>query len=93
VGIHAAVTRRRRDGTPEGGWYREHRISVEQAVRGYTTAPASFYGCSRDLGTLAPGKRGDIVILAQDIFEIDPMAIADVAVDMTLFDGEIVHSR
>ena len=42
VGIHAAVTRQRRDGTPEGGWYPEQRIRVEDAVRGYTTVPAAF---------------------------------------------------
>jgi len=36
VGIHAAVTRQRRDGTPQGGWYPKQRISVDEAVRGYT---------------------------------------------------------
>jgi len=91
VGIHAAVTRQRLDGTPEGGWYPEQRISVEDAVRGYTTVPAAFYGQSRKMGTLTPGKRADMIVLDQDIFEVDPMEIADARVEMTIFDGRIVY--
>ncbi len=91
VGIHAAVTRQRRDGTPAGGWYPEQRISVEDAVRGYTTAPAAFYGQSREMGTLTPGKRADMAVLDRDIFGVDPMQIADTRVEMTIFDGRIVY--
>ena len=91
VGIHAAVTRQRRDGTPAGGWYPEQRIGVEDAVRGYTTVPAAFYGQSHKMGTLTPGKRADIIVLDRDIFEVDPMEIADARVEMTIFDGRIVH--
>ena len=91
VGIHAAVTRQRRDGTPAGGWYPEQRISVEDAVQGYTTVPAAFYGQSREMGTLTPGKRADMIILDRDIFQVDPMEIADTRVEITIFDGRIVH--
>jgi hypothetical protein len=90
VGIHAAVTRQRRDGTPQGGWYPEQRIRVEDAVRGYTTAPAAFYGQSHKMGTLTPGKKADMIVLDRDIFEVDPMEIADARVEMTIFDGRIV---
>lgn len=91
VGIHAAVTRQRRDGTPEDGWYPEQRISVEDAVRGYTTVPAAFYGQSGKMGTLTAGKRADMIVLDRDIFEVDPMEIADARVEMTIFDGRIVY--
>jgi predicted amidohydrolase YtcJ len=93
VGIHAAVTRQRRDGTPAGGWYPSQRVSVEQAVAAYTTVPAAFYGRTQDLGTLTPGKKADIILLDQDIFRVDPMAIADTQVKMTVFDGEIVFRQ
>jgi predicted amidohydrolase YtcJ len=93
VGIHAAVTRQRRDGTPAGGWYPDQRLSVEQAVRGYTTVPAEFYGRSQELGTLTPGKKADIIVLDQDIFQINPVEIAETQVDLTLFDGRIVYGR
>jgi predicted amidohydrolase YtcJ len=91
VGIHAAVTRQRRDGTPKGGWYPEQRISVEDAVRGYTTVPAAFYRQSREMGTLTPGKRADMIVLDRDIFEVDPMEIAEARVAITIFDGRIVY--
>jgi hypothetical protein len=93
VGIHAAVTRQRRDGTPHGGWYPEQRVSVMQAVQAYTTAPAVFYGRSSELGSLTRGKKADIILLNQNIFQIDPMGIADTRVDVTIFDGEMVYRR
>jgi predicted amidohydrolase YtcJ len=93
VGIHAAVTRQRRDGTPVGGWYPDQRISVEQAVRGYTTVPAKFYGRSQDLGSLLPGKRADMIVLDHNIFEVNPMEIHDTMVDITIFDGKVVYQR
>jgi predicted amidohydrolase YtcJ len=91
VGIHAAVTRQRRDGTPAGGWYPEQRISVANALRGYTTVPAAFYGQARNMGSLTPGKWADMIVLDRDIFQVDPMEIADARVEMTVFDGWMVH--
>ena len=93
VGIHAAVTRQRRNGTPAGGWYPEQRISVEDALRGYTTVPAAFYGQARNMGSLSPGKWADMIVLDRDIFQVDPMEIADAGVEMTVFDGRIVYRR
>ncbi len=93
VGIHAAVTRQRRDGTPEGGWYPEERMSVEEAVRGYTLAPAEANGVGHELGSVSPGKRADLVVLDRDIFTVDPMEIIETQVDMTIFDGRVVHRQ
>ena len=93
VGIHAAVTRQRRDGTPAGGWYPEQRVTVEEAVRAYTLTPARFYGRARELGSLVPGKYADLIVLDRDIFSVDPLEIIDTRVDMTVFDGRIVHWR
>ena len=91
VGVHAAVTRQRRDGTPAGGWYPEQRISVADALRGYTTMPAAFYGQTRNMGSLTPGKWADMIVLDRDIFQVDPMEIADTQVEMTVFDGRVVY--
>lgn len=98
LGIHAAVTRQRRgglygDGAPAEGWYPEERLSLVEAVRGYTLGPAYASGQSHTLGSLTPGKLADLVVLDRDIFEIPPSEIADTQVEMTLFDGQIVHGR
>jgi len=93
VGIHAAVTRRRRDGSPEGGWYPEERITVEEAVRAYTLSAAEANGVAHELGSVSPGKRADLVVLDRDIFAADPMEIVETAVEMTVFDGRVVYHR
>ncbi len=90
-GIHAAVTRQRRDGTPEGGWYPEQRLSVAEAVYGFTMGPALVSGQERVLGSIAPGKLADVVVLERNIFAIDPTEIHDVAVVMTVFNGQVVY--
>ncbi len=91
AGIHAAVTRRRADGTPgPEGWHPEQRLTVEQAVRGYTAGPAYAAGMEDRLGSLAPGKWADLTILDQDIFAIDPMEILNTRVLATLTAGRFV---
>jgi hypothetical protein len=91
-GIHAAVTRRRRDGAPSSGWYPEQRLAVAEAVWGYTMGPALASGREAELGSIAPGKVADLVVLDRDILALDPMEIADVQVVMTIFDGRVVYA-
>jgi predicted amidohydrolase YtcJ len=88
--IHAAVTRQRFDGTPEDGWYPDSRINVAEALNAYTQTPAQVYNCI-DMGSVGPGKRADLAVLSRNILTSDPSAIPGTKVDMTLFDGRIVH--
>ncbi|MFQ5578503.1 MAG: amidohydrolase [Anaerolineae bacterium] len=90
-GIHAAVTRQRRDGTPAGGWQPAQRLTVAEAVWGYTMGAARAAGQTARQGSLTPGKLADLVVLERDIFAISPEAIADTNVWLTVFDGRIVH--
>lgn len=92
-GIHAAVTRQRRDGTPPGGWYPEERLTVAEAVAGYTLGPAYAGGQLDRLGSLSPGKLADLVVLDRDLFAIPPAEIAETQVVMTIFDGEVVYEN
>ena len=92
-GIHAAVTRQRRDGTPAGGWYPEERLSVAEAVAGYTLGPAHARGQLGRLGSISPGKLADLVVLDRDIFAVPPAAIADIQPVLTIFAGSIVYSN
>ncbi len=91
LGIHAGVTRQMRDGTPSGGWYPDQRLSVAEAVWGFTMGAAIVSGRQAELGSLNPGKLADLVVLDRDIFTINPMEIAQTQVVMTVFDGKVVY--
>ncbi len=93
LGIYAAVTRRTLDGANPGGWVPEQKITVEEAVAAYTANNA--YACSLEevLGTLEPGKYADLVVLADDIFSIDPVEIEHAKVDLTMVGGKVVYRR
>ncbi len=90
-GIHAAVTRQRRNGWPAGGWHPEQRLTVAEAVWGYTMGTALASGRGHQLGSITPGKLADLVVLDRDIFDVEPMAIADARACMTIFDGRVVY--
>ena len=92
AGIHAAVTRRRPDGAPgPAGWYGAQRLTVDEAVYAYTMGAAFASGEETLKGSLAPGKVADLVVLSQDIFTIDPMAILETEVVGTMVGGEWVY--
>jgi hypothetical protein len=90
-GVHAAVTRQKRDGTPDGGWYPEQRLSVAEAVWGFTMGAALASGQGADVGSISPGKLADLVVLDRDIFAIEPKAVHRTRVVMTVFDGQVVY--
>jgi len=94
LGIHAAVTRSRPDGYdgPEG-WIPTQRIPVEEAVRAYTWGAACAAGLEDRLGTLAPGKLADLVVLDRDIFSADPSLIPQTQVLGTMVGGRWVYRR
>ena len=93
-GIHAAVTRRRADGSPgPGGWHPEQRLRVAEAVHGYTLGAAYAAGEERWRGSITPGKLADLVVLSDDIFASEPMDILAARVAITIFDGRLVYSR
>jgi len=92
LGIHAAVTRQRANGTPEEGWYPDSRVTVAEALKAYTLTPAAVHNAD-NIGTIALDKRADLVVLSENIIAIPPSQLSEIRVDMTLFDGRIVHRR
>ncbi|MBI4672340.1 MAG: amidohydrolase [Chloroflexi bacterium] len=92
LGIHAAVTRQNTQGVPENGWYPEQKISVMEAVHAYTLGAAQSVGDDSRAGTLAVGKRGDVIVLNENIFEIPLRNIPQVSVSYTISGGAVVHS-
>ncbi len=69
TGIYCAATRMTPEGTPAGGYFPEHRITVEAALRHFTRDAAFACFDERDKGTLERGKFADFVVLSQNIVE------------------------
>jgi len=90
LGIYAAVTRRTLDGRHPDGWIPEQKVTVDQALRCYTTNGAWAMFAENEIGTIAPGHLADIAVLSDDLFSIEPAAIENVKVEMTVFDGKVV---
>lgn len=87
-GIHAAVTRRRADGSPgPDGWYPDQRLTVAEAIDGYTKAPAYAGYHEADLGAIEAGKLADLTIVDRDLFTCPPMEIRDTVVLGTMAGG------
>lgn len=93
LGIHAAVTRQQRDGKPEGGWYPSQRLTVPEAIWGFTMGCALASGQEDIQGSLTPGKFADLIVLDRDIFDIPPEQIPATQVMITVLDGQIVYRQ
>lgn len=90
-GIQAAVTRKGLWGnSPQESWHPEQCLGLEDALKAYFTENGWTTGREEDFGSIAPGKRADLTVLAKDPFTVSAEDIADIPVSMTLVNGKIV---
>jgi predicted amidohydrolase YtcJ len=89
-GLHCAVNRTTDDGRPPAGWLPEHALSVESALRAYTSGGAYAEFEERTKGTLAPGMAADLVVLNADPFRSEPAKLHALHSELTVFDGRVV---
>jgi predicted amidohydrolase YtcJ len=92
LGIYSAVTRRTLDGKNPKGWVPDQKITIEEALRGYTVENAYGVFAERTRGKLAPGYLADIVVLDRDLTTIAPESIDQAQVRATIVGGKIVFS-
>ncbi|PYQ50953.1 MAG: hypothetical protein DMF59_09355 [Acidobacteria bacterium] len=90
-GIYAAVTRQDQKGWPPGGWYPEQKLTLAEAIRGFTSdaAYAAFEENSR--GTIEPGKLADFTIVEGDLYSMPQSELFKAKVRYTVVGGEIVY--
>jgi predicted amidohydrolase YtcJ len=89
LGLRAGVTRTL-DGRP--GWHPEEALTVEEALRASTVAPAWLSGDERRRGRLVPGCLADLVVLDRDPLACPPEELGEVHVVATMLGGRWVHS-
>jgi hypothetical protein len=90
AGIHAAVTRKRQDGQPPQGWYRQLALSLPDALWAYIVGPAIASNEVALKGPLMPGLRADLVVLHADPFAIDADDLWRMEVAQTFVGGRSV---
>ena len=92
LGLYAAVTRKTLSGQPEGGWFPQEKLTIEEAIQAYTLNTA-YAGYEEHMkGTLTVGKLADLVVLSDNLLTINPDNIKDVTVRKTVVGGKVVFS-
>ena len=91
--IYSAVTRKDKNGWPEGGFVPEECVDVARAVDAYTLGSAYNEFRERDKGRIKPGFLADMVVLDTDIFTCDPMKIRNILPVMTIVGGRIAWEK
>ncbi len=89
-GMHAAITRSNADSIPQGGWYPNQKLTLEEALQGFTTGAAWAAGCESTLGRIMPGYLADLVMLPKDIFNIPVNELREVKPLATMVNGKWV---
>ncbi|MBN1566622.1 MAG: amidohydrolase [Acidobacteria bacterium] len=90
-GVQMLLTRETPEGTPAGGWHPNERLSLEQAIQGYTMGAAIAAGREKSEGSIEVGKWADVILLSQDLFRIPANQIGKTKVLMTMVGGKIVY--
>ncbi|KAF2200986.1 hypothetical protein GQ43DRAFT_52041 [Delitschia confertaspora ATCC 74209] len=97
-GIYAAMTRRSprtgldKDGG-KTGWYPEETLTLEEALRGFTVAPAYAAFMEGKAGTIQPGAYADWVVLDEPLEDMDPEKIKNIKVRETWVGGKRVWRK
>jgi predicted amidohydrolase YtcJ len=91
LGLYAAVTRRRSDGSPSAeGWYPEQKLTLTEALSAYTMGAAYAANAEHRLGKLAENYLADLVVLNEDIFSTNPDLLLTIQSSATMVGGEWV---
>jgi predicted amidohydrolase YtcJ len=89
--LEILLTRKTSEGTPAGGWLPEQRLTLEEAIKGYTMGGAYAAKREKTEGSIEEGKLADVIIISQDLFKISPNQISETKVLMTMVGGKIVY--
>ena len=93
LGLYAATTRKTLEGEPEGGWFPGEQIDMETAIRAYTYNTAYANHMEDMVGSIEVGKRADLSVWEENVFELSPEELHGNSALYTLVDGEIVFAK
>ncbi|BAN47600.1 amidohydrolase [Metapseudomonas resinovorans] len=86
--IHQAISRE----GPKGVLNADERIDRQTMLQAYTLNAARTIGLEQRIGSLAPGKQADFIILDRDVLSVADKDLAETRVLKTYFAGREVFS-
>jgi hypothetical protein len=89
--LYAATTRATLDGKNPSGWFPEQKLTIKEAIEGYTMGSAFAEFQENVKGSITPGKLADMVLLSDDILNIDPAKLRNVKVVKTWVGGKLTY--
>lgn len=88
--IQASITRTTYDGQPVDT---HQGITIFEALRMYSIDAAFAIGREAEIGSIAPGKKADFVILDEDLLGVSPSSIGQIQPRETWVGGQKIYSR
>jgi predicted amidohydrolase YtcJ len=71
---------------------KRQRMSVADAIKAYTINGAYQLHMESQVGSIAIGKKADLVFLEKDLFKVAHQDIHATKVMQTMMDGKVTHS-
>ena len=90
LGIHAAVTRRRPQ--DREAWFPAQRLTLDEALHGYTAGAAYSTGREREWGTLEVGMRCDATVVDRDLATLEENELLEAKVSGAVTDGVVRYA-
>jgi predicted amidohydrolase YtcJ len=91
IAIQTGMTRSGIDGGADEALWPEERAGLEDMIQSFTYNGAYANFLEDEIGSIEVGKRADIIVLDQNLFEIPESEISKTKVLLTFVDGKEVH--
>lgn len=89
LAVTTAVTRRTQEGQIMAP---EQRVTVDEALRAVTIDAAWNLRLDDEIGSIAPGKKADFVVLEKNPYDVRPGKIKDIGVWGTIYEGRVFEA-
>ncbi|HKW15179.1 MAG TPA: amidohydrolase [Candidatus Krumholzibacteria bacterium] len=93
LGLYAAVTRQDAKGNPPGGWFRDQKLTLDEALRAFTIGAAYARFDEKDAGKIEVGMRADLTVFDRDITSAAPRDLLVTQAKYTITRGRVVYER
>ena len=91
LGIYAAITRKSKNNPQNNSWRPDQKLSIWEALKGYTINAAKASLSEKFRGSLEAGKLADLIVL-DDFFDKEDEFWLSAESQLTMVDGRIVYN-